>query len=82
MIDEMAKAGKAKPTKVELTPEAKAVIARLVPQLQTDRDDYQIGVGTIVAELIEKLADRPDLISELLGNDLPPPALKKASGKR
>lgn len=62
----MVAPGKGKPSKVELTAAAKAVIAGLVPQLQAERDNYQLGIGTVIAELIEKLAERPDLLRELL----------------
>lgn len=62
----MTKTGKAKPTKVELSPDAKAAIARLLPQIQAERDNYQIGVGTLVAELVEKLVVNPEVIQQLL----------------
>lgn len=57
---------KAKPTKVELSPEAKAAIARLLPEIQAERNNYQIGVGTLVAEIIEVLAREPMELQRLL----------------
>ncbi len=56
----------AHPFKVQLTDEAARALAAYVSTLQAEENNYQIGVATIAARVLEVLAMRPELLQDLL----------------
>lgn len=57
---------KGRPFKLVLTPEVAKVLDHIAADLKSDEGNYQIGVGTVAARLLETLSAHPELISKLL----------------
>ncbi len=66
--------------KIKLSDVAAQSLSVVVIEKQSERRDYQIGVGTIAAELLEAVTSRPDLITQLLGQSPNQPKRVRASG--
>ncbi len=58
-----------RPFKVKLSPRAAQMLGQVALNRRAEMDYYQIGVGTIAAELIESLTTQPTLVAELLGTE-------------
>lgn len=55
-----------RPFKVMINPDVIAALNMEVQALQAERNNYQIGVGTVVAEMAEVLAHNPKLLHAVM----------------
>ena len=76
-----------RPFKVMLNEDAARSLSKTAALLQVQRDNYQIGIGSVVSEIVETLVASPALFSTVLELLLPeqerqaaesPPAQKKS----
>ena len=52
--------------KVMLNDSASQELSVIAARWKSERDNYQIGVGTVITELLESLATHPALLEKLL----------------
>ena len=85
---QMGKNNNRRPFKVMLDDKSAKALSIVAARWQAERDNYQIGVGTVITELLESLATHPDLLVQVLDEleleqdaaDSNVPPLKKAGG--